>query len=189
MTSEEQNEDPGAAGPTRQGLRDLDRRPEKASGRTSPPNKAGLPLRFVSIVPFLLLATSGIAATIGWFLIIVLGGGRRDPIWVWAASSTARVAVPQIAAAVGLGIFVFGVTMVSMWAALHGLDTRVGKLFWRVAEAAFSLLAVTLVVAVATRPEFVTGLGISRGEWFLGFGFVGFSLSVFRLREWRSASV
>jgi hypothetical protein len=189
VTSEEQNEDPSAAGLTRQGIRDLDRRPETASGGASPPNKAGLPLRFVSIVPFLLLATSGIAATIGWFLIIVLGGGRRDPIWVWAASSTVRVAVPQIAAAVGLGIFVFGVTMVSMWAALHGLDATAGKLFWRVAEAAFSLLAVTLVAAVATQPDFVTGLDISRGEWFLGFGFVGFSLLVFRLREWRSASV
>jgi hypothetical protein len=189
VTSEEQNGDPGAAKPTRQGLRDLDRRPEKAVDRASPPDKAGLLLRFVSIIPFLLLSASGIAATIGWFLIIVVGGGTRDPIWVWAAGSSARVAVPQIAAAVGLGIFVFGVTMVSMWAALHGLDATAGKLFWRVAEVAFSLLAVPLVVAVATRPEFVTGLGISRGEWFLSFGFIGFSLSVFRLREWRSASV
>jgi hypothetical protein len=187
VTSEGRSKDPDAAVPPRREREDLDRVLSERGDKAFPP-RPGLLLRLVSIVPFLLLAVSGIVATIGWFLIIVLGGGRRDPIWAWAASRSARDAVPQIAAAVGLGIFVFGIVMVSMWAALHGLEATSGKLFWRLAEAAFFLLAVTLTVVVATQPDFVGELGMSRGEWLLGFGFIGFSLSVFRLRERSSVS-
>lgn len=149
----------------------------------------GLPLRLLSIVPFLFVALIGIVAMIGWIVIVVLGGGKRDPIWVWIGHTPARDAVPQVALAVGLGIAVLGILLLSMWAAMHGFARSAGRLFWRVAEAVFSLAAVVLLIATVTKPGILADLGLSNSDWFFVFGLLGYSLVVCRLRERRSESV
>jgi len=149
----------------------------------------GLPLRLLSIVPFLLVAVTGIVALIGWFVIIVFGGGVREPIWAWIAHTPARQAVPQIALAIGLGLAALAVTLLSMWAAMRGLSRTAGKLFWRASEAVFSLVAVLLLIATVTKPATVTALGVSNREWYFVFGLLGYALLVCRLRERRSESV
>jgi len=149
----------------------------------------GLPLRLLSIVPFLLVSVTGIVALIGWLVIVVVGGGVREPIWTWIARTPARDAVPQVALAVGLGIAVLGILLLSMWAAMHGFARSAGRLFWRVAEAVFSLAAVVLLIATVTKPGILADLGLSNSDWFFVFGLLGYSLVVCRLRERRSESV
>jgi len=146
----------------------------------------GLPLRLLSIVPFLLVAVTGVVALIGWIVIVVLGGGVREPIWTWIAHTPARDAVPQVALAVGLGLAALGITLLSMWAAMRGFSRSAGRLFWRVAEAVFSLIAILLLIVTVTKPGIAAALGLSGGEWFLVFGLLGYSLVMCRLRERRS---
>lgn len=148
----------------------------------------GLPLRLLSIVPFLLVAVTGIMALIGWVVIVVLGGGVREPIWSWIAHTPAHDAVPQVALVVGLGIAVLGILLLSMWAAMHGFARSAGRLFWRVAEAVFSLIVILLLIATVTRPGIASAVGLSGREWLSVFGFLGYSLVLCRLRERRSVS-
>jgi hypothetical protein len=164
----------------------LDAPGEEASLTVEP----GFALRIASIVPFLLVTLLGIVALMGWFLVVFLGGGGRDPIEVLVASGTVRHTLPQVAQAIGLGIPVLGITLLSMWAAMHGLARSSGRLFWRVTEFVFSLLTAVLLLVAVTKPDFVTQLGVSGRQWFVAFGILGYTLVVCRLRErmWVKAS-
>jgi hypothetical protein len=146
----------------------------------------GLPLRLLSIVPFLFVALIGIVAMIGWIVIVVLGGGKRDPIWVWIGHNPARDAVPQVALAVGIGLAVLGIVLLSMWAAMHGLARSAGRLFWGIAEGVFSALGFLLLLGRTMFSGFMKDIALSGGEWYFAFGFVVFAMFMVALRRRRS---
>lgn len=152
---------------------------------TSVSVEPGFAFRLASIAPFLLVTLFGIVALIGWFVIILLGGGVRDPIWVYIGSDSLRHTLPQVALAVGLGLSVVAVTLLAMWAAMHGLDRSSGRMFWRGAQLVFSLLTLGLLLLSVARPEILRELGVSSRESLLAFVILGYALLMCRLRERR----
>jgi len=146
------------------------------------PPEWGIGLRFASVLPFLLATLLGIVALIGWCFVILLGGARREPIWVLMADGTLEVGRSQLALALGLGFAVLGVTLLCMWAAFHGLADSSGRMFWRGTQIVALLLAAAFALVAVFRADSVASLHDSRTYWVGAFAVLGYALVMCQLR-------
>lgn len=146
------------------------------------PPEWGIGLRFASVLPFLLATLLGIVSLIGWCFVILLGGARREPIWVLMADGTLEVGRSQLALAFGLGFAALGVTLLSMWASFHGLAGSSGRVFWRGTQIIALLLAAALAFAAVSRADFLASLEVSWTYWVGAYAVLCYALVMCQLR-------
>jgi hypothetical protein len=156
---------------------------ERAAGPEGP--TVDLVLRSLSIVPLLLVAALGLIAVVSWVLLVVLGVGSSDPIWVAVQGMSFVKLLGQIVVAVLIGLTPLLVTAVASWAAARGFREDSTRTFWTVVQSLWGLAAVGLVVVDRARHDWLDAWGFTALDWWFAFGVVAFAmiLAGFRLRR------
>jgi hypothetical protein len=147
---------------------------ERAVGPDGP--SSDVVIRTLSVLPFILVAALGLIGVISWVLIIVLGVGSGDPIWVVARGLSVAELLWQSLLAVLIGLVPLAITLVASWTASHGFSADAGRPFWTVVQAVWGLAAVGLVVVDRTRQAWIEEMGFSSLDWWFMFGMVAFGM-------------
>lgn len=147
---------------------------ERAAGPEGP--TIDLVLRGLSIVPLLLVAALGLIAIVSWVLLVVLGVGSSDPIWVAAQGMSVAKLLWQIVAAVLIGLAPLAFTLAASWAAARGFREDSSRTFWTVVQSLWGLAAVALVVVDRARHEWLDAWGFTALDWWFAFGVVAFAM-------------
>jgi hypothetical protein len=153
---------------------------ERAVGPEGP--TVDLILRALSIVPLLLVAALGLIAIVSWVLLLVLGVGSGDPIWVTVRDMSIGKLLEQIVVAILIGLAPLVVTLAASWAAARGFREDSTRAFWTVIQSLWGLAAVVLVVVDRTRHDWLEAAGFTALDWWFAFGVVAFAMIVAGLR-------
>jgi hypothetical protein len=153
---------------------------ERAAGPEGP--TIDLVLRSVSIVPLLLVAALGLIAVVSWVLLVVLGVGSSDPIWVAAQGMSVARLLEQIVVAVLIGLAPLVFTAAVSWAAARGFREDSTRTFWTVIQSLWGLAAVGLVVIDRARHDWLDTWGFTALDWWFAFGVVAFAMILAGIR-------
>ena len=133
-------------------------------------------VRALSVTPFLLLAALGLIGIVSWILIIVLGVGAADPIWVAAKGLSAGQLLWQLLLSVLIGLAPLAVTLVASWATARGFSEYSGRTFWTVTQGVWSLAGLGLIYVGRVRENLLRDYGFSATDWWFAFGVVAFAM-------------
>lgn len=147
---------------------------ERAAGPEGP--TADIVVRALSVIPFLLVAALGLIGVVSWVLIIVLGIGGGDPIWVAARGLSVWELLWQLLLVVLIGLAPLLVTLAVSWATARGFREDSGRPFWTVTQALWGLAGFGLVYVARAREDLLSGFGFSSTDWWFAFGVVAFAM-------------
>jgi len=147
---------------------------ERAAGPDGP--SADVAVRALSVVPFVLTAALGLIGIVSWVLIIILGIGSGDPIWVAAQGLSIPALLWQLLLVILIGLVPAGLTLVGSWAAMRGFRADASRAFWTIAQSFWGLAAVGLVALDRTRQVWIEEMGLSALDWWFLFGVVAFAM-------------
>jgi hypothetical protein len=147
---------------------------ERAAGPEGP--SVDIVVRALSVIPFLLLAALGLIGIVSWVLIILLGVGSGDPIWVAAQGLSAWELLWQLLLAVLIGLLPLLVTLAASWATARGFREDSGRTFWTVTQGLWGLGALGLVYVWQARHDLLDQFGFSATDWWFAFGVVAFAM-------------
>lgn len=153
---------------------------ERAAGPEGP--TIDLVLRSLSIVPLLLVAALGLIAVVSWVLLVVLGIGSSDPVWVAAQGMSVAKLLGQIAVAVLIGLAPLAFTAAASWAAARGFREDSTRTFWTIIQSLWGLAAVGLVVIDRARHSRLDAWGFTALDWWFAFGVVAFAMILAGIR-------
>jgi hypothetical protein len=122
------------------------------------------------------LSALGLIAIVSWVLLVVLGVGSSDPIWVAAQGMSIAKLLGQIAVAVLIGLAPLTFTLAASWAAARGFREDSSKTFWTVIQSLWGLAAVALVVVDRARHDWLDAWGFTALDWWFAFGVVAFAM-------------
>jgi hypothetical protein len=147
---------------------------ERAAGPDGP--SVDIVVRALSVIPFLLVAALGLIGIVSWVIIIVLGIGGGDPIWVAARGLSALQLLWQLLLAVLIGMAPLLITLAASWATARGFREDSGRVFWTVTQGVWSLAALGLIYVGRVREDILRDYGFSSTDWWFAFGVVAFAM-------------
>jgi hypothetical protein len=147
---------------------------ERATGPEGPSGE--MAVRALSVAPFLLIAALGLIGIVSWVIILVLGAGSANPIWVALRGLSLVQALWQLLLAVLIGLIPVLITLVASWATVRGFRGDSGRTFWIVAQGLWGLAGIGLVYVVRMRGDLLTDYGFSATDWWFAFGVVAFAM-------------
>lgn len=137
---------------------------------------ADIVVRALSVIPFLLMAALGLIGIVSWVLIILLGVGSGDPIWIAAQGLSVWELLWQLFVALLIGLLPLAVVLGASWATSRGFREDSGKTFWTVTQGVWSLLALGLIYVWSARRDLLGQFGFSATDWWFAFGVVAFAM-------------
>ena len=160
---------------------------ERAAGPEGP--SVDIVVRALSVIPFLLIAALGLIGIVGWALIVVLGVGGADPIWVAAQGLSAWELLWQLLLAVLIGLAPLFVTLAASWATARGFREASGRTFWTVTQSLWGLAGIGLIYVGRVRDDLLKDSGFSSTDWWFAFGVVAFAMVLAGMRLRRAPRV
>ena len=162
-------------------------RPSAAEVEAAEEHEAGLALRVLSVLPFILAGAFGVIAFVAWIVVLVLGVGTdRGPVWAWAQGRPAREVLIQVGLLVLIGAVCAGVVALSIYATTYGFRMQQPRHFWGIAQGVFSALGFLLLLGRTMFPAFMQDIGLTGGQWYFAFALVAFAMIVVGLRMRRA---
>ena len=158
---------------------------ERAAGPEGP--SVDIIVRALSVVPFLLLAALGLIGVVSWVLIIVLGVGGGDPIWVAAQGLSVWELLWQLLLTVLIGLAPLLITLAASWATARGFREDSGRTFWAGAQGVWGLAGIGLVYVGRGRDDLLRDYGFSSTDWWFAFGVVAFAMILAGVRLRRAS--
>jgi hypothetical protein len=133
-------------------------------------------VRALSVIPFLLVAALGLIGIVSWVLIVVLGIGGGDPIWVAAQGLSTWELLWQLLLAVLIGLAPLLVTLAASWATARGFGEGSGRTFWTITQGLWGLAGLGLVYVARVREDLLGDFELSATDWWFAFGVVAFAM-------------
>jgi hypothetical protein len=133
-------------------------------------------VRALSVVPFLLVAALGLIGIVSWVLIIVLGIGGGDPIWVAAQGLSIWELLWELLLAVLIGLAPLLITLAASWATARGFGEGSGRTFWTITQGLWGLAGLGLVYVARVREDLLGDFQLSSTDWWFAFGVVAFAM-------------
>jgi hypothetical protein len=147
---------------------------ERAAGPDGP--SVDIVVRALSVVPFLLVAALGLIGIVSWVLIIVLGIGSGDPIWVAVQGLSFWELLWQLLLAMLIGLAPLLVTLAASWATARGFREDSGRVFWTVTQGLWGLAGLGLVYVARVREDLLADYQLASVDWWFAFGVVAFAM-------------
>ncbi len=158
---------------------------ERAAGPEGPTGEVAV--RALSVAPFLLVAALGLIGIVSWVIILLLGGGSGDPIWIALRGLSLGGLLWQLVLAVLIGLTPLLVTLGASWAAARGFRPDSGRTFWVVTQGLWGLAGIGLVYVIRVRGDLLAEYGFSATDWWFAFGVVAFAMILAGVRLRRAS--
>lgn len=150
---------------------------------------AGLVLRSLSVVPFVVVGLVAFLAAVSLLAIVLLGGGGGQSLASWVRGRSGGQIAAGILQLLGLELACAAVIVISWRALRYGFRAEARAWFWLVSAAIGGAGAVSLFVVRLADPSVVDSISLGGHDWLVLLALFGLmaTTSVLRLRQGRPA--